>query len=411
MTEAVADLSLDGSCVPGFEGVRAEFERNFRERGEVGASVCVRARGAMVVDLWGGVADPETGRAWDRSTVSVIFSATKGAAATCIHLLAGRGEMDLERPVAAYWPEFARKGKDEITVHDVLAHRSGLLAIRVPLPAGAFFDAELMADLVAAEAPFFPPGQQHGYTGTTFGYILDALVRRTDGRSLGRYFAEELAGPLGLDFWIGAPPQVEPRVAPVLLADIDPVTAPEFLLMTADPESVPGLLFGNSGGYFTPGPGNFNSREAHEAEIASAGGLTNARGLAGLYETLALPGVDHHGVCFDSDAVAWMSTVHSAGYDQTLRLNVRYGLGYVLGVDNRWRPPRHRDSILIGPDAFGHSGFGGTIGFADPTHGLSFGYTMNRMSSSPGIGRRAQSLVDATYQALGLGSTDSGAWR
>jgi CubicO group peptidase (beta-lactamase class C family) len=291
----------------------------------------------------------------------------------------------------------------------VLAHRSGLSAVRATLPEGAFFDAELMADVIAAEAPFFPPGQQHGYGGLT-GYILDALIRRTDGRSLGRYFAEELAGPLGLDFWIGAPPQVEPRIAPVLLPDIDPVTAAEFFLLSADPESVPGLLFGNTGGYLSPGPRNFNSREGHEAEIPS-GGITNARGLAGLYEPLAFPGVDHHGVCFDSDAVAWMSTVHSAGYDQTLRLNSRFGLGYMLATDNRWRAPRQRDSLLIGPDAFGHTGFGGMIGFADPTHGLSFGYTNNRMSSAVSIGRRAQGLVDATYQALGLGSTDSGAWR
>jgi len=411
MINASSDVLVSGACATGFEGVRDQFERNFGEHREIGASVCVRVGGEVKVDLWGGLADPDIGRRWERDTVSVIFSATKGAAATCVHLLAGRGEIDLERPVAAYWPEFGRKGKDEVTIHDVLAHRSGVSAIRAPLPEGAFFDAEFMADLIAAEPPFFPPGQQHGYGGMTFGYILDALIRRTDGRSLGRYFAEELAGPLGLDFWIGAPPQVEPRIAPMLLPEIDPVTAPEFFLLTADPESIPGLLFGNSGGYLTPGPRNFNSREGHAAEIAAGGGITNARGLAGLYEPLALPGVDHHGVCFDSAAVAWMSTVHSAGFDQTLRLNMRCGLGYLLAVDNRWRPPRQRDSLLIGPDAFGHSGFGGTIGFADPTHGLSFGYTMNRMSSAAIVGRRAQSLIDATYQALGLGSTDSGAWR
>jgi CubicO group peptidase (beta-lactamase class C family) len=411
MIEIAADLVVDGFCAPGFDGVREEFERNFADRREIGASVCVRAGGSTVVDLWGGVADPDSGRAWDRDTVSVIFSATKGAAATCIHLMAARGEIDLERPVAAYWPEFARKGKDEVTIHDVLAHRSGVSAVRATLPEGALFDAELMADVIAAEAPFFPPGQQHGYAGMTFGFMLDALIRRTDGRSIGRYFAEELAGPLGLDFWIGAPPQMEPRIAPMVLPEIDPVTAPEFFLLAADPESVPGLLFGNSGGYLTPGPRNFNSREGHEAEIPSVGGITNARGLAGLYEPLAMPGLDHNGVCFDSDAVAWMSTVHSAGYDQTLRLNVRFGLGYALATDNRWRAPRHRDSLLIGPDAFGHPGFGGAIGFADPTRGLSFGYTMNRMSSAASIGGRAQSLIDATYQAIGLGSTDSGAWR
>ncbi|HEX3611354.1 MAG TPA: serine hydrolase domain-containing protein [Sporichthyaceae bacterium] len=411
MTETTTDLMVDGFCAEGFGAVRDEFERNFRLRAELGASVCVRVGGATVVDLWGGVADADVGRPWDRDTVSVIFSATKGAASTCIHLLAGRGEIDLERPVAAYWPEFARKGKDQVTVHDVLTHRSGVLAIRAPLPAGAFFDAELMADLIAAEAPFFPPGQQQGYAAMTYGYILDALVRRTDGRSLGRYFADELAGPLGLDFWIGAPPQIEPRIAPILLPEIDPTTAAEFFLLTADPESIPGLQFGNSGGYLTPGQHNFNSREAHGAEIPSGGGIANARALAGLYEPLAFPGVDHNGVCFDSAAVAWMSTAHSAGWDHTLRHNFRLGLGYMLSVDNRWRPERRQDSLLLGSDAFGHTGFGGCVGFADPAHGMSFGYTMNRMSSAVTIGRRGQSLIDAAYYCLGLGSTDSGSWR
>jgi CubicO group peptidase (beta-lactamase class C family) len=133
--------------------------------------------------------------------------------------------------------------------------------------------------------------------------------------------------------------------------------------------------------------------------------------MAALYEPLAFPGVDHHGVCFDADAVAWLSTAHSAGYDHTLRHNTRYGLGFMLAVDNRWRPPRYRDSLLIGPHAFGHAGFGGTVGFADPTHGLSFGYTMNRMSSALGIGSRAQRLIDATYRSLGSRSAASGAWR
>jgi CubicO group peptidase (beta-lactamase class C family) len=411
MTETRTRLSVHGACDSRFEDVREQFVRNFRERAEVGASVCVRVGGATVVDLWGGIADPDTGRVWDRDTVTVVLSATMGPAATCVHLLAGRGEIDLERPVAAYWPEFAGKGKDQITVHDVLAHRSGVSAIREPLPEGAFFDSELMADLIAAEAPFFPPGRQHGFTGMCFGYVLDALVRRTDGRSLGRFFADELAGPLGSDFWIGSPPQVERRIAPVLLPELDPVSAAEFFLLSVDHDSVPGLVLGNSGGYLTPGPRNFDCREGHAAEIPSAGGITNARGLAALYEPLALPGVDHRGVCFDADAVAWISAAHSAGHDHTLRHNTRYGLGYMLAVDNRWRPARQRDSLLIGPEAFGHTGFGGTVGFADPTHGLSFGYTMNRMSSALSIGGRAQRLIDATYRSLGLRSSASGAWR
>lgn len=183
MADVASDVRVAGTCAPGFDEVRAAFEENFWDRRELGASVCVRANGETLVDLWGGIADPETDRPWERDTVGVIFSATKGAAVTCVHLLAGRGEIELERPVADYWPEFARKGKEHITVFDVLVHQAGLSALRTPLPEGVFFDAEATADLIAAEAPFFPPGRRHGYSGLAMGYVLDALVRRTDGRS------------------------------------------------------------------------------------------------------------------------------------------------------------------------------------------------------------------------------------
>ena len=411
MSDTATAGSVSGRCAPGFEGVREEFERNFAERRELGASVCVRVGGQPVVDLWGGIADPDTGRAWESDTVNVIFSATKGAALACVHLLAARGEIELERRVADYWPAFARRGKETVTIHDVLTHRCGVPAVRARLPEGIVFEPEQIADLVAAEPPFFPPGERHAYAGLTIGVVLDALVRRTDGRSLGRYFAEELAGPLGLDFWIGAPPQIEPRIAPMQLPEIDPATAPEFFLLTADPESIPGLLFGNSGGYLSDGPNGFNSRRAHAAEIPGGGGIANARGLSGLYVPFAAPGKDHAGVQFDPDAIAWMSTAHAAGWDHTLHLNIRYGLGWMLSFDNRWRPGRTQGSMILGPGAFGHSGFGGALGFADPEHDLAYGYTMNRMSCAASIGVRSQSLVDAVYRALGARGTDSGAWR
>jgi CubicO group peptidase (beta-lactamase class C family) len=402
---------VDGICEPGFERVREEFEENFRSRREVGASVCVQVGGRTVVDLWGGIADPRTGQAWAADTVGVIFCTTKSAAATCVHLLAARGQLDIDRPVAAYWPDFGCNGKADITIVDVLAHRSGVSAIRAPVGDGEAFDAEAIAKLIAAEAPFFPPGSRHGYAGMTFAYILDALIRRTDGRSLGRYFAEELAGPLGLDFWIGAPPQVESRIAPMLLPEIDIFRAARMML-AADPESVPGLFFANTGGYLSTGPRNFDSAEAHAAEVPAGGAISNARGLAGLHVPLAAPGLDHHGIRFDSDAVARIATAHAAGFDHGLHIDARWGLGFALSCDNRWRAkPTQQLSLLIGPQAFANSGLGGSMGLADPQWGLSFGYTCNRMAISPTVSTRGQALLDATYRALGATSSASGAWR
>jgi CubicO group peptidase (beta-lactamase class C family) len=411
MSTSAQELLISGTCKPGFEGVREEFEENFRSRREIGASVCVQVRGETLVDLWGGIAEQQTGKAWDRDTVSVVFCTTKSAAAACVHLLSGRGSLDIGAPVAAYWPEFGCNGKEEVTVFDVLAHRSGVSAIRAPVAEGLSFDAVAIAELIAAEAPFFPPGSRHGYAGMTFAYILDALIRRTDGRSLGRYFAEELAGPLGLDFWIGAPPQVESRIAPMLLPEIDLFRGARMLL-AADPESVPGLFFGNTGGYMSTGPRNFDSAEAHAAEVPAGGAITNARGLAGLHAPLADPDVDHNGVRFDSGAVARLSTAHSAGFDHGLGINSRWGLGFALACDNRWRAqPQQRLSLLIGAAAFANSGLGGSMGMADPERGLSFGYTCNRMAVSPTVSIRGQALLDATYRALGATSSASGAWR
>jgi CubicO group peptidase (beta-lactamase class C family) len=405
------ELLIAGTCEPGFEGVRGEFEENFLSRQEIGASVCVRVQGETVVDLWGGIAEPESGKPWDRDTVGVVFCTTKSAAAACVHLLAGRGQLDIDAPVAAYWPEFGCNGKAEITVFDVLTHRSGVSAIRAPLSEGLALDPVGMAELIAVEAPFFPPGRQHGYAGMTFAYILDALIRRTDGRSLGRYFAEELAGPLGLDFWIGAPPAVESRIAPMLLPQVDIFRAARMML-AADPESVPGLFFANTGGYMSTGPHNFDSAQAHAAEVPAGGGITNARGLAGLHAPLANPDIDHNGVRFDSQAVARLSTAHSAGFDHGLGINSRWGLGFALACDNRWRAQRpQRLSLLIGAQAFANSGLGGSAGMADPERGLSFGYTCNRMAVSPTVSTRCQALLDATYRALGAASSASGAWR
>src|SRR5579872_878248 len=178
MAQTSAASAVHGTCDPRFDRVRQEFERNFAERGEVGASVAITLEGRTVVDLWGGIADPVSGRPWEQNTTVVVWSCTKGATALCAHLLVDRGELDLDSPVARYWPEFGQNGKAEIPVRMLLNHQAGVPAVRAPLPAGAFYDWELITSALAEEAPFWTPGLQHGYHGLTFGFLVGEVIRR-----------------------------------------------------------------------------------------------------------------------------------------------------------------------------------------------------------------------------------------
>jgi CubicO group peptidase (beta-lactamase class C family) len=271
---------IEGVCDPRFVAVAGEFESSFHERDEVGASVCVMLDGETVVDLWGGLADATTQRAWQRDTVSIVFSCTKGATAICAHLLASRGELDLEAPVRHYWPEFARNGKEHATVRMVLDHSVGLPALRTRVRPGGCNDWGYMVKLLELEdeEPFWKPGIRNGYHMINFGWTVGELVRRVSGRSLGRFFREEVAAPLGLDFWIGLPEEIEPRVAPVIPWAPEPgAEAGEFVTrLVNDPDSIQALSLFNSGG-FDP-----NDRACHAAEIGGAGGIANARSLAGM---------------------------------------------------------------------------------------------------------------------------------
>src|SRR5947208_475875 len=211
---------IDGTCSPKFERVRVEFERNFAERGEVGASVCLTLDGETVVDLWGGVADPTSGRAWDRDTIGVLWSCTKGAVALCAHMLMARGDVTLDAPVASYWPEFAKNGKDAVTIRMLLAHQAGLAALREPIPDGGFCHWDDIVDRLAAQEPLWEPGSRHGYHALTFGHLVGEVVRRVTGRSIGAFFREEVAEPLDLDFWIGLPEEHEGRLAPTIAPEM-----------------------------------------------------------------------------------------------------------------------------------------------------------------------------------------------
>ncbi len=384
--------------------MRAEFTRNFQDRGEVGASVCVSIGGENVVDLWGGAARPDAAQPWAEDTVSVVFSCTKGAAALCVHMLVTRGQLDLDAPIARYWPEFAQAGKASITVRMLLTHQTGMSAVREPVPANAFAQQEVMARLLAELAPLWAPGTRHGYQALSFGWLLAELVRRVAGRSLGRFFQDEVAGPLGLDFWIGLPEAHESRVAPMILP-APASDSPYFQAAMSDPTSVQALVH-NDGGFLQ----GINERVAHATELPSANGITNARGLAGMYAPLACGGGLRGVSLVDAASLSRMGAVAVAGLDAVLLVPMRFSLGYMKGVDNRRQADGAQDTALLGEQAFGHAGFGGSLGFADPSERLAFGYTMNRMGPGVLLNPRGQSLVDAVYRSLGYSSDGSGAW-
>lgn len=396
----------EGRCEPAFASVRDEFERNFATRQEVGASLCVSVGGHVVVDLWGGLADPATGRAWDEDTVVMVWSATKGATALCAHLLVESGALDLDAPVHRYWPAFAAAGKDGITVRMVLNHQAGLPHLRDRLPDDAYCDWDGMVGRIEAERPFWAPGVRHGYHAVTFGWLVGELVRRLTGQSLGTFFAKEVAGRLDLPFWIGLPEEERGRVAPSLRAaapEPGEPTARTALAATADPSSIPGLVFRNSGRFFA----RCNTPEVWSAEIPGANGITNGRGLAGLYAALS----SADGGLVGSAALARMGSVSSAsGVDAALLIPTRFSLGFMKAWDNRAQPPEASDSFIVGEPAFGHVGFGGSVGFADPACGLAFGYALNRHGTRVTIDERAQSLIDATYRCLGYQTDEPGVW-
>ena len=402
---------VHGDCDPKFAEVKDEFERNLAERGDIGASVCVTVKGEQVVDLWGGIADPETGREWDKDTVGVVWSCTKGAAALCAHILASRGLLDLDAPVAMYWPEFAQAGKQHIPVRMLLSHQAGLAAIAEPLAPGAFYDWDLICAALARQEPFWTPGTRHGYHALTFGHLVGEVVRRISGKSLGTFFREEVAAPLGADFWIGFPQDVEPRVAPNIPHNLptpgDDVPLALITSMT-DPKSLQALVYGNHGGVLDPGEAN--TWRFHAAEIPAANGISNARGLATMYRPLSLGGEYGGARLVPEDAIPAMSAVASAGIDAFGMAPTRFALGFVKGFDNRRQRPGDRESVLLSESAFGHLGFGGSFGFADPGARMSFGCTMNKQIAFQVLDARGQALVDATYRSLGYSLSPSGVW-
>jgi CubicO group peptidase (beta-lactamase class C family) len=389
---------IGGAVEPGFEGVAEAFATNFAEHGEVGAACSVYVGGRKVVDLWGGLADREAGTPYTEDSLQLVFSTTKGATAACANLLAQRGELDIDAPVASYWPEFKAAGKGDIPVRWLLCHKAGLPVVDAELTLAEILRWDPIVDALAAQAPIWEPGTAHGYHALTYGWLVGEVVRRVTGRSVGTFFAEEIAAPLDLDFWIGLPEEQQHRVAPLVTWSTpkDPAMA-ELMEQFMGPETLLGRALGGPSGAFTNESGVWNRPEVRAAEIPAANGVTDARSLARFYA--GLTGTVEGGPAepiLGAEQVAKASELQTSGPDQVLYLETTFGLGFFVASEM---------ARYGAPSSFGHTGAGGSVGFTDPVNGIGFGYVMNRMLQSLTGDPRSGGLIKAVYDAIGVEPT------
>ena len=378
---------MDGEWAARFAPVRATFAANFDLGLEVGASFAATVDGDLVVDLWGGHADAARTVLWKRDTIVNVFSTTKVATALCAHVLVDRGLLDLDAPVARYWPEFAQAGKGVLPVHYLLSHRAGLAAIRQPLPTEAFYDWERMVGALAAEATWWEPGRTSGYHAMSFGYLVGELIRRVSGKTPGAFFRDEVGGPLGCDFHIGLPAAEDYRVAEVV-PPAPEETAAAGPSAGVDPESLLGKIMSNP----PLTPVLANQRAWRAAEIPAANGHGNARSVARLMAALACGGALDRVRVLREETLTRAIEVQFDGTDIVLGLPMRWGLGFMLASEHLPLGPNRR--------AFGHGGWGGSLGVADADARVSWAYVMNKMSPGTTGDSRAARLVAALYGAL-----------
>ena len=378
-------VSVEGHVAPGFEPVADAFRASFETGADHGGALCALVAGEPVVDLWGGHRDAEGRLPWERDTLVLVFSATKGVLATAVHGLVAEGRLDLDAPIATWWPEFAQAGKEAVTLRQVLSHRAGLPVVEADLTTEEVFAWEPVVRALEAQPLRWKPGERHGYHARTYGYVLGEVVRRVTGASPGRYVAASISEPLALDLHVGLPEALEPRVA-TLLPPPEPSDPGERALrerlMGSD------TLLGRA----LTGPGDlrygdvWNTRALHAAEIPSSNGIASARALAGHYAAL-LDGRLLRGVDLDA-----LRRPASDGPDAVIRLPTRFGLGYML-------PPTL--GAACGPESFGHPGAGGSLAFADPGAELAFAYVTHQMNLGLMGDERSAAPLRALYGALG----------
>jgi CubicO group peptidase (beta-lactamase class C family) len=388
----MGNTEIRGQTAPGWEGVAETLRASIEAGEDVGASVAVWHRGAPVVDIAAG-SFTRDGGAYDRRTLQLVFSTTKGITAIAVAMCVDRGLLDYDAPVAEYWPEFAANGKEQATVAQLLSHQLGLITVD-GLTLEQALDWDTVTSRLAAAAPDWPIGTGHGYHALTYGWLAGELVRRVDGRSLGTFVADEIAKPLGVDLWIGLPESEEPRVSPLIQdppTDLDPATRAAMEAMMG-PDTRGGRALSLSGAFGIGG--TFNRRDVHAAELPAANCITNAAALAKVYAATLAP-VD--GVQLMSDAVrerARTQITPEGEQDLCLLMPTTFGLGFM--VHGPFTP-------YAGPGSYGHPGAGGSVAFAQPERELAFAYVMNKMATNLANDTRAQRLIDAAIAAADAG--------
>jgi len=374
---------IHGTCDEQFEPVRAAFEKNFDDGVELGASVYVTRAGQPVVDLWAGDADSH-GRPWESDTIANVYSTTKTMAATCVLMLADRGEVDLDAPVSEYWPEFKANGKEAVLVRHVMSHTAGLSGFDPAIAPSDLYDWDKVVAHLAAQAPWWEPGTASGYHAVTQGYLQGEIVRRVTGRTIGTFFREEVAQPLGADFHIGLPASEDHRVAEIIPpasaldalggVDVDSIAARTLLSCPLDATEPA-------------------TREWRAAEIPAAGGVGNARPIGRVHSALANGGEVAGVRLLSAAGVERILEEQSNGTDLVLNFPMRFGMGFGL----------MSDAIPLSPNprAFFWGGWGGSIALTDLDEAMTVTYVMNRMAADLIGDMRGIGIVFAAYQALG----------
>jgi len=376
-------MDVHGICQPGFEAVREAMVTNFGEGDELGASVAVTRDGEFVVDLWGGDADP-SGTPWTSDTIVNVYSTTKTMAAICVLVLADRGELDLHAPVSKYWPEFAANGKEGVQVAHVMSHSAGLSGFDPPLESvEELYDWDAICARLAAQKPWWTPGTQIGYHAITQGYLQGEIVRRVDGRSIGTFFDEEVAQPLGADFHIGLDPTHDHRVGELI-----PPEAGLVAVGSDDPDSVAARTFAGAPLMGTEP----RTRAWREAEIPAAGGIGNARSVARIHSALACGGTVDSVKLMSEAGVERAREEQIRGTDLVMGIPLRFGNGFALNDPAAPFSPNER--------ALCWGGWGGSLAIIDLDARVSIAYVMNRMEANLIGDQRAGRIAAATYQSL-----------
>jgi CubicO group peptidase (beta-lactamase class C family) len=374
---------VEGAVASGYEPVREAFATNLRVGEDVGAAVCIYRHGECVVDLWGGTIR-RGGPYYQQDALQLLFSTSKGLVALCLAKLVDLGEVDLNSPVSKYWPEFAQGGKEAITVLDLATHQAGLSAFEATTSLADLADWSLCVGRLAKQSPAWRPGSAHGYHAVTFGYLLGEVIARVTGVSIGMAFRRFFGDPLNLNAWIGLPALEYARVVPLI--EIKPPD--EFGQFLANAESSPRSFTNRAFRNPVIDSHSFNQPTMFSSEIPAVNAISDARSLARLYAT-AVAGPLR---MLSEGTVARVSAPQVDGNDLVLvDQPTRYGVGFVVSSA---REP------MLGSGSFGHNGRGGSLGFAHPESGVSYGYVANQMLTEPSPDRRNTRLLAALRECV-----------